>query len=241
MSVLICAHRGASAYAPENTLEAFQLAVDHRADAVELDVQLTRDGHLLVAHDEKIDRVSDGTGFIASLTLDQIKKHVFNKPHPAWEGALAPTLQEVYELLKPTGMIINVELKNSVNPYPGMEQKVLELTAKMGMEDKVVYSSFNHLSMQLLKRLNPAAPCGLLYASVLIEPWHYAKQAGMDALHPPYQHVLHLKDYCSEAHAQGQKVNVWTVNNDRDMLQVLHSGCDMMITDYPDRARALLS
>ena len=240
MSVLICAHRGASAYAPENTLEAFQLAVDHKADAVELDVHLTRDGRLLVAHDEKIDRVSDGTGYIASMTLDQLKKHVFNKPHPTYEGALAPTLDEVYELLKPTDMIINVELKNNINPYPGMEEKALELAAKMGMEEKVVYSSFNHLSMQVVKRLNPNARCGLLYDSVLIEPWAYAHRAGMDALHPPYQHILHLKDYVEQAHALKQQVNVWTVNNDRDMLKVIHSGCDMMITDYPDRARALM-
>ncbi len=240
MSILICAHRGASAYAPENTLEAFQLAVDQGADAVELDVHLTRDGKLLVAHDEKIDRVSDGTGFIAQMTLAQIKKHVFNKPHPAYEGALAPTLEEVFELLKPTGLIINVELKNNVNPYPGLEEKALALAAKMGMEDRVLYSSFNHLSMVLVKQLNPQARCALLYGSVLIEPWQYASAARMDALHPPYQHILHLKDYCQQAKAKGLQVNVWTVNNDRDMLRVIHSGCDMMITDYPDRARALM-
>ncbi len=238
--MLICAHRGASAYAPENTLEAFQLAADHKADAVELDVHLTKDGRLLVTHDEKIDRLSDGTGYIANMTLDQLKKHVFNKMHPTYEGALAPTLDEVYELLKPTGMLINVEMKNSINPYPGMEEKVLELTAKMGMEDKVVYSSFNHLSMQMMKRMNPQVTCGLLYDSVLIDPWRYAADAGMDALHPPYQHILHLKDYVTAAHESGLKVNVWTVNNDRDMLYIIHSGCDMMITDYPDRARALL-
>ena len=100
----ICGHRGASGYAPENTLEAFALAAEQGADSVELDVHLTRDGELLVAHDESIERVSDGTGLIADLTLAQLKKFNFNKLHPEYENAKAPTLGEVYELLKPLGL-----------------------------------------------------------------------------------------------------------------------------------------
>lgn len=240
MSTRICAHRGASGYAPENTLEAFQLAWDLQVDAVELDVHLTKDGHLLVAHDEKIDRVSDGTGLIADQTLVNLKKHLFNRLHPEYEGARAPTLQEVYELLKPSGMLINVELKNSEIPYPGLEEKVLALTGKMGMEQRVIYSSFNHNSMLRIKELDPLATCGLLFSSVLIRPWRYARDAGVEALHPQYGQVLFFEDFCRKAHENGLQVNTWTVNADRDMKRVIEAGADMMITNYPDRAKALL-
>ncbi len=237
----ICAHRGASGYAPENTLEAFALAAEQGADSVELDVHLTRDGELLVAHDETIDRVSDGTGLIAEQSLVALKKFHFNKLHPEYENALAPTLGEVYELLKPHGLKINVELKTNANPYPGIEEKCLELAAKMGMEDKVIYSSFNHMSLARLKELNPEVYCGMLYESVLLRPWRYAKDNKMEALHPRFQHVLFLPDFCQKAHKAGIEVNVWTVNTERDMKRVIEAGVDMIITNYPDRAKALLA
>lgn len=240
MEIKICAHRGASGYAPENTLEAFQLAMEQGADGVELDVHLTRDGELFVAHDETIDRVSDGSGLIAEQSLAALKKFNFNKVHPEYENAKAPTLKEVYELLKKSGMVINVELKNNINPYPCMEEKCLELAAKMGMEDKIVYSSFNHLSMLKVKELKEDSYCGLLFDCVLIRPWRYAKDQGMNAIHPPYQHILFLPDYCLKAHKAGIQVNTWTVNSEREMKRVIEAGADMLITNYPDRAKALL-
>ncbi len=237
----ICGHRGASGYAPENTLEAFKLAAEQGADAVELDVHLTRDGELLVAHDEKIDRVSDGTGLIAEQTLAQLKKYNFNKLHPEYENAKAPTLREVYELLKPLGLGINVELKTGVNPYPGIEEKVLDLAAEMGMEDRVIYSSFNHMTLERLRALKDDVYCGALYEAALLRPWRYAKDNGLNALHPPFVSVLYMPDFCRKAHKAGIEVNVWTVNTERDMKGVIEAGVDMMITNYPDRARALLN
>jgi glycerophosphoryl diester phosphodiesterase len=240
MGISICGHRGASGYAPENTLEAFQLAVDLGADAVELDVQLTRDGQLLVAHDEAIDRVSNGTGLIAVQTLMALKKLDFNRVHPEYEGAKAPTLNEVFELLKPTRLMINVELKNSVNPYPGMEERCLALAARMGMEDRIIYSSFNHYSLLRVKEIDNTAVCGLLFSDVLVRPWKYAREVGVEALHPHYGQTIFFEDFCRNAHEAGLAVNVWTVNFEKDMKRVIDLGCDMMITNYPDRARALI-
>ena len=236
----ICAHRGASGYAPENTLEAFELAVQQGAHGVELDVQLTRDKEIIVVHDERIDRVSDGIGAVTDLTLAEIKRHVFNRTHPQYEGARAPTLREVYELLKPTGLYVNVELKNSANPYPGMEEKCLELAAQMGMEDRVVYSSFQHNSMMRVKELNAQATCGLLYACVMVRSWEYAAALGADALHPLYTELLFNPDECAQAHAKGIQVNVWTVNDERNMRMCLEAGADMLITNFPDRALDLI-
>ena len=149
MKTKVWAHRGASAYAPENTLEAFLLAAEQGADGVELDVQLTKDGEMVVVHDEEIDRVSDGSGFVKDYTLAELKILNFNKTHPEYQDVKIPTLREVYEALKPTGMTINVELKTGIFWYKDLEKKVLELTKEMEMEDRVIYSSFNHAATLL--------------------------------------------------------------------------------------------
>ena len=239
MTTLVFAHRGASGYAPENTLEAFQLAVDMGAQGIELDVHLTRDGEIVVAHDERIDRVSDGIGRINDMMLRDLKKHKFNTVHPEYTDAKMPTLREVYELLLPTGLNINVELKNSVIAYAGLEGKCLNLAAEMGMEDRVFYSSFNHYSLLRVKKLNPGAVCGLLYGGCLINPWEYAANLKVDALHPHYSELSLVPDECDKAHALGLKVNTWTVNDERSMRMVIDAGADAMITNYPDRAKAV--
>lgn len=239
MKTLVFAHRGASGYAPENTLEAFELAYRLGAEGVELDVHLTRDHELVVAHDERIDRVSDEIGRICDMTLTDLKKILFNRTHPEYKDARMPTLKEVFELLKPTGMQINIELKNSVLPYEGLEEKCLELAAKTGMEDSVCYSSFNHGSMVRLKNMNPEARCGLLYDCCLVNPWAYAAALKVDALHPSYYELTMIPDECDKAHELGLRVNTWTVNDERAMRQVVSCGADIMITNYPDRAKVV--
>ncbi len=239
MKTKIYGHRGASGYAPENTLAAFSLAVEQRADGVELDVQLTRDKQLVVAHDERIDRVSDGTGRVCDISLRSLKKLNFGVNHMGYESEKIPTLEEVFDLLKGTNLNINIELKNSILPYEGMEEDCLELAAKKGMEDRIVYSSFNHYSMLKLKKINPEAVCGILYNCCIIKPWDYAESIGVDALHPHFGEILLTPDECSEAHALNLAVNTWTVNEEADMQRVLLSGADILITNYPDRAKAL--
>ena len=182
--------------------------------------------------------MSDGIGAVTDLTLAEIKRHVFNRTHPQYEGARAPTLREVYELLKPTGLYVNVELKNSANPYPGMEEKCLELAAQMGMEDRVVYSSFQHNSMMRVKELNtghlrPAVCC------VMVRPWGVCSRLGADALHTSYTELLLNPDECAGAR-KGIQVNVWTVNDERNMRMCLEAGADMLITNFPDRALDLI-
>lgn len=239
MGTLIFAHRGASGYAPENTLEAFQLAIEQGADGVELDVHLTRDKQVLVAHDERIDRVSDGSGLICLLSLKDIRKHLFNKTHPEYDQARAPLLEEVLELIKPSGLHINIELKNSYLPYEGLEEKCLDLVEKAGMEDRVVYSSFNHHSMVKLKKMRSEAVCGLLYGCSLLHPLDYLKNSGVDALHPQYADLLLNPAAYEPVRAAGGRIHTWTVNDDRDMRRVIDAGADILISNYPDRALAV--
>jgi len=239
MKTLIYGHRGAAGYAPENTLEAFQLAVEHQADGVELDVHLTRDKQVIVTHDERIDRVSTGTGLVAMLTLKDIKKHLFNLPHPEYTEARAPLLEEVLELLKPTGLHINIELKNSRLPYPGLEQACLELVARHDMEERVLYSSFNHHSMIRMKQMNNAVKTGLLYDCCLLDPLHYLKGAGADAMHPHFTDVLMNQEAYARLRQAGYPVNVWTVNDERDMRSMFEMEVEILISNYPDRAVSL--
>lgn len=237
----IFAHRGASAYAPENTLEAFDLAVKMGADGVELDVHMTKDGELVVAHDEEIGRVSNGLGLIKNMTVSELKKYRFNRTHPEYPGATIPTLREVYELLKPTGLHINTELKTSRIRYEHMEEKCVKLADELGMSDRVLYSSFNTASLRLLKRIDPRVRVGLLRTPIgkindrkVIDPWDLAHLLGIDAIHPHFSELL-LYNEADKAHAKGMRVNVWTVNEEEDMRKCLEAGADMLIGDYPDR------
>ena len=238
---MIFAHRGASAYAPENTLEAFDLAVRMGADGVELDVHMTKDGELVVAHDEEIGRVSNGIGLIKNMTTSELKKYRFNRTHPEFKDATIPTLREVYELLKPTGRHINTELKTSRIRYEHMEERCIKLADELGMSDRVLYSSFNTASLRLLKRIDPNARVGLLRTPIgkmndrrVVDPWDLAHLLGIDAIHPHFSELL-LYNEADKAHAKGMQVNVWTVNEEDDMRECLEAGADMLIGDYPDR------
>ena len=236
MSTLIYAHRGASGDAPENTLEAFDLAVRAGADGVELDVHCCRSGELVVAHDEMVDRVSDGTGQIRDLSLSELKRLRFNRTHPEYENARIPLLSEVFQLLRPTGLRINIELKNSIVDYPDLERKVLEAAAREFSLDRILFSSFNHHSMLRMKQLDSSVLCGLLYEAVLVRPWEYARRLGMDAIHPHYSEVLLPGGECVAAHNAGVRVNTWTVNSPEAVSAVLREGADILITNYPAQA-----
>ena len=232
---MIFGHRGASGYAPENTLEAFELAAKLGADGVELDVQIARDGELVVAHDETIERVSEGEGLICEQTTTQLKKLHFNRTHPEFEHATIPTLREVCELLKPTGLWINMELKNSRIFYENLEEKCAKLVYETGMEGRVFYSSFNHHSMRRMKQIDAGYTCGLLYEATMIEPWQYARSLGMDAIHPHFSELL-IPGEAEQAHALGMKVNGWTPNTEKEMRDALLAGADTVISNYPDKA-----
>lgn len=236
----IYAHRGASGYAPENTLEAFALAAQMGAHGVELDVHLTRDGVPVVIHDETIDRTSDGTGCVAQMTLAQLRQFNYNRVMPEHPPAELPTLQDVFALLKETGLAINVELKTDDTPYDGIEETCIALAAEMNMTGRILYSSFNHDTLRRVKAIDPSLPCGLLYGASKMYTWRYAKALGMDALHPSYQQ-LYVPGFVHQAHRHGIAVNPWTVNEEKHLRCAFRVGADIIITNYPDRALRMLA
>ena len=232
----IQAHRGASAYRPENTIEAFALAAEQGADGIELDVHLTKDGHIVAAHDERLERVSNGTGYINNYTLAELKKLNFNKKFPEQPVCVIPTLEEVYSLVKETSIILNIELKTTELPYPELPEKLARMESDHNMGDHVIYSSFNHYSLAKIKQINPNAKIGLLYSSAIVDPWVYANYLSAYAIHPHYSIIAAFPETIPRCHEYGVAVNVWTVDAPESIELMFNCGADAVITNKPDTA-----
>jgi len=235
MATQVWAHRGASAYAPENTLTAFKEAVDLGADGIELDVHLTDDGEIVVAHDDTIDRCSDGTGLIAQKTLAELSLLNFATQWPGHAPERIPTLSQVLELMKPTGLEVNIELKSATVIYPDIEARAVALVKSLGMENRVIYSSFNHYSLMLVRKADPDARIGLLYQCAMVDPWVYALHLRAQAIHPYYP-TLMVPGVIEGCRRTSLEINAWTVNNREDCLRLAAASVNAIITDKPDVA-----
>lgn len=235
----IWAHRGASAYAPENTLPAFQLALEQGVDGVELDVQRTADGHIVVIHDETINRTSNGFGRVVDLTLEELRHCNFSNGFVGHRNVRIPTLRDTLDLLGPAGVTINIELKNAVELYHGMEEQVLAEVNAAGLLDRVVFSSFNHFSLANLRDRVEPRNLGLLYSDGLFDPWVYAKWFGAAAIHP-HRLALRQPHFMWLCHEAGIRVNAWTVDDVEDVAHLAELGVDAIVTNFPDQARQVL-
>lgn len=235
----IWAHRGADKYAPENTLPSFELAAQMGADGVELDVQLTKDGEIVVCHDERLERTSNGKGWLKDYTLSELKKLDFSGGDERYAGVQIPTLQEVLRLLWDTGMYVDIELKTKVIPYPKIEEKCIDLIKETGYEDRVIFCSFNHLSLQRVRLIEPEMKIGYLYLRASASSISLAKRLGADALHITPQNLMKpgILEKCQET---GILVNAWTINEESDLKTCIEHGVHAVITDYPDRIRQYL-
>lgn len=238
-NVLVWGHRGASGTLPENTLPAYDLAAKQGADGIELDIQLTKDGQIVVCHDEAIDRTSDGKGWVKDYTLEELRSFNFNRTFPDSPRVTIPTMEEVLDLVAPTGMTINIELKTGLFFYEGIEEKIVKLVHEKKMEDRILYSSFNHYTIRNIQALDPDAKTAFLYADGYIDMPSYGKKYGVQALHPDF-HNLQYPDFCENCRKEGLDVNVWTVNTKEDVLWCAKKGVHAVITNYPEMALQVL-
>lgn len=182
----IWAHRGCSQKYPENTLLALEKAAKLKGlTGVELDIQLTKDGELVVIHDERVDRTTEGIGYVKDFTLSEIKRlHIYADANPTQQ---IPTMEEVLNLLHERmrdGLKVNIELKNGVYPYEGMEEKIVELIYRRGIQDNIVYSSFSAKSLEKLRGLDAEAEIGILDAKVSDCLYKMKGDCGATVLHP---------------------------------------------------------
>jgi Glycerophosphoryl diester phosphodiesterase len=239
MLTQILGHRGASAEAPENTMVAFALAAQMGADGVELDVHLTSDGRVVVIHDDTVDRTTNGTGAVREMTFAQIRELDASIGKPGYSGAKIPTLEEVYELLQPTGMVVNVEIKENAYDHGFLIiPKVLELETRYEMTGRIIYSSFNHYVLREMKECSAQIPTAILYSEALVDVWQYAAQVPADGIHP-YFEMLADPMLVTRCHESGQAVRPWTVNEENNLREMFRQGVDTIITNFPDRALRL--
>lgn len=238
MKTLIWAHRGASGYAPENTMEAFRIAYKQRADGIELDIHLTKDGHIVVSHDETIDRCSNGTGRIIDKTLEELLTYDFSNKFKNFKNVRIPTLEKVLRNVKETNLTVNIEIKSDQVIYDGIEAKTISLVSKLGLSNRVIYSSFNHYSMKLIKKIDSTIPIGLLYSEAMVDPHVYASHFKANAIHPYFRTLL-VPGTISGCKANNIHINAWTVNDPEDMKQMFKEEINAIITNYPDVAYKL--
>lgn len=230
----IYAHRGSSGTAPENTIAAFREAAALPVHGVEFDVHMTSDGELVVIHDERIDRTTNGSGFVKDMTLNELRQYDAGSWFSAdFKGQLIPTLEEVLEVFKPHHHHINIELKSDVFPYDGMGEKVVEIVERMDLADRVVISSFDHASIRSIKQIAPHIETGALFVEVLVDAYEYGQRIPADALHMTLP--ASVRPASAEAIAKGAVVRVFTVNLEQYVDLLLNTGVDAIFTDYPEK------
>ncbi|MBI4927269.1 MAG: glycerophosphodiester phosphodiesterase [Anaerolineae bacterium] len=235
---LVIAHRGACAYAPENTLSAFRLAVEQGADAVELDAKLSADGEVMVIHDQTVDRTTDGNGTVRRMTLGQLKSLDAGKFFSSkYTNEPIPTLAEVFETVGQQ-ILINVELTNYTSINDGLVEKVVDLVRRCQLEDRVMFSSFHPINLVRARRLLPEVPVGILALEGRAGWW--ARSFLLRHISPEFVHPYFTDasaGFIRRQHESGRKVNVWTVNDPGDLSKLSVDGVDGLITDDPIAGR----
>ncbi|MRN51691.1 glycerophosphodiester phosphodiesterase [Paenibacillus monticola] len=239
-NIINFAHRGASAVCPENTMAAFHKSLVLGATGIETDVQMTKDGGLVLIHDEALSRTTDGTGYIKDKTLQEVLEvDAGSWFGAAFKGEKIPTLEDLLDLLQGRDTILNIELKNGLFLYPGMEEKVIATVRDFHMSERVILSSFNHYSLAYCKSIAPDILTGILYGEGLYRPWDYAASLKADALHATHYAVL--PEFVAEATLHGIDYHPFTVNDPERMKYLIAAGVAGIITDHPDLLAELLA
>ncbi|MGE9994297.1 glycerophosphodiester phosphodiesterase [Peptoniphilaceae bacterium SGI.137] len=237
----ILAHRGLSARFPENTMLAFKEAGKLDVAGFETDVQMTRDGVLVITHDEEISRTSNGRGYIKDFTLKELKTLDFRNGMNQYElneDTRIPTLEEFFEWFQNTDKIINLELKSSMIRYEGMVEKTMDMIQKFDLVNRVIISSFNHRDVVKAKKLIPEIQCGFLTWSVILNPGKYTRAYGIDYYHPDF-HAMDDEDF-EDCRKEGIAVNPYTVDEKKDIERMLEKKVLYLITNVADFALEML-
>jgi len=239
---VIFAHRGASAWAPENTLAAFRLAVEHGAPAIELDVKLTADRQVVVLHDQTVNRTTDGLGDLRKFTLAELRRLDAGSSYSAqYKDERIPTLAEVFEAVGEQ-IFINIELANYSSTMDHLADLVAGLVRKYTMQDRVMFSSFHPLNLVSVRRLFPKTPAGLLAfegPSGRVARGLFGRLITPDIIHPYYQDVN--EQFIARQKQFHRRVHVWTVDDPKEMLRLASLGVDGIFTNDPRLALQTLN
>lgn len=247
--VVVIGHRGAAGHAPENTVESLRRAVELGARTVEFDLRVSADGHVVVMHDDTVDRTTDGSGRVSRHTLEELRRLDAGHGWPAEDGSYpyrgkglrVPTLEEALEAAD--GAFRVMELKADAGP--GLPERAIETVRRMGCEGSVLMASEDERALRIVRDRLPAVPTNLaegearrFYALHLVGLQRRWRGRGR-VLQVPEVHegrVVVTPRFVAAAHDRGLDVQVWTVNDADTMRRLVEYGVDGLVTDYPDRA-----
>lgn len=218
--VTIIAHRGASAYEPENTLRAIRKALELNSKMIEVDVRSSKDGKIVVIHDESVDRTTNGKGLVKNLMLEEIKKL------DAGKGERIPTLQEVINAVRKRAILI-IEIK-----VLNIEDSIVKTIEKEDIEKEVIVTSFNHHILKKIKDLNPVIKTGVIFKCHPIKSADLALNANADSLFPEHKYLS--EEMVKEAHENGLKIYPWTIDDPNRANELIEIGVDGIVTNKPD-------
>ncbi|WPK13117.1 glycerophosphodiester phosphodiesterase [Lysinibacillus louembei] len=232
----IFAHRGASGQFPENTMLAFEEALRSGVDGIELDVQLTQDGEVVIIHDEKVDRTTNGQGFVKDFTLAELEELDAGSWFSSkFAGQRLMTLDTVLAWMQEEGnhLRLNIELKNDQIQYVGLEEKVLSLIEDYDLQERIIISSFNPFSLQRVRMQNAEIEMGYLVLGTPENALWIAREIGANAIHceAPYA----LSAYGEAAKRAGYPLRIYTVNAEDEYKQLVEAGVEVIMTDFPER------
>ncbi|MBH0229176.1 glycerophosphodiester phosphodiesterase [Halobacillus yeomjeoni] len=236
--VLTIAHRGASGYAPENTMAAFEKSVDMKADLFEIDVQMSKDGEIVVIHDTTVDRTTNGSGKVKKLTLEELRSlDAGSWFREEFAGEKIPTLSEVLDKYRGKSGIL-IEIK-SPSLYPGIEKKIAEELKEHNLHkphnEKIIVQSFNHDSVQTFHSILPSVPVGVLigYNEAGISSEEMNEFSSYAEYVNPSKKMVD-EDLVDRIHDHDMEIHPWTVRDRKSADALLDAGVDGIITDYPD-------
>ncbi|GAA0416410.1 MAG: glycerophosphodiester phosphodiesterase [Bacillota bacterium] len=235
MKTNIFAHRGASKYAPENTMPAFQKAYHMNADGIETDVQLTKDNIPVLIHDENVKRTTNSVGLVSKLSYQELKElDAGSWFSPEFKGIKIPTLDEFLNWIKDKPLYLNIELKNNKIDYTDIESIVYQAISNYQLLNRTTISTFNPNSVKRLKEYSNSLEVAFLTSKRYKSPIRVAKELGANALHLKYR-LLH-RELVENIHKENMKLRIYTVNKPVRIMRSFNHQVDGIFTDVPDLA-----
>lgn len=229
----IYAHRGFSGKYPENTMLAFEKAVEVGCDGIELDIQITNDNVVVIFHDESINRTTDGKGFIRDYTYNELEKYnaafLYGKKY-GFEPI--PTLDNYCKWVKDKNIITNIEIKSGVYYYENLEKEAVSIVKKYEIENQIIFSSFNHMSLIKVKDIDSSLKCAALVKLPFGNVGFFCNQSGFEFYHPSFD--ILTDEVAEECKKAGISINVWVIDNLKQLEQLEKWSCSGVITNYPD-------
>jgi glycerophosphoryl diester phosphodiesterase len=238
-NVLVIAHRGVTySGLPENSLPAFQAAIDEGYDGIELDVRLSRDKELIVIHDIRLERLTEnGRGMVRTKMMSALRQL---KIRNEYVDTFIPRLSEVMELMRNSDLLINIEIKSEMPMRGRIEQRVIDCVYRYGLRQRVVLSSFNPLVIKKIQKIDPTIRTAFLFEKRLPK-FNQRLASGLivDSWHPNHKGVTALT--VEKAHSLSCRVFPWTVNEEKEIHRMLGLGVDGMITDVPHLVKRIIT